>query len=258
MLWRIPGCLSHLAYLCMAGQYRARMPTPKKTIPLYNSNNANQRWFINGETPAYMVRKWFLTGVLSAAPIIITIWLVWAVVSFTDDILKHLLPHDAEPEVLFGMQIPGLGLIVTFTGLTLIGAFISNFFGRYFLRAWDRFMARVPLINGVYGGIKQVLDSVLSEKGQSFREVVYIEFPQKGQYMLGFVTGAADRFPASESKEEMIFVFVPLGPVVTTGHLITLPRSKVIATDITVEEGLKMVVTLGLVKRPDAALEESA
>jgi uncharacterized membrane protein len=230
------------------------MPRSKKAAATSTKKVKPNQWLINGETPDYLVRKWFITGILSAAPIIITIWLVWAIVSFTDNILKHLLPHDAEPAVLFGTEIPGLGLIVTFAGLTLIGAFISNFFGRYFLRAWDRFMARVPLISGVYGAIKQVLNSVLSEQGQSFREVVYVEFPLPGMYAMGFVVGPADHFP-SKNDEEMVAVFVPQVPMPTSGYLLNMPQKKLIKTDISVEEGLKLSITLGMAKPIETATE---
>ncbi len=198
-------------------------------------------------SPSYLMRTWFFTGLLAAGPIVLTIVLVMMIVNFTDDMVAAIVPPEYRPSAYLGYEIPGLGLITTLVGLTLFGALVSNFFGRYFVQKWDKLMARVPVINGIYGGIKQVLNSVLSEKGQSFREVVFIEFPAKGYHTIGFVTGTTDRFP--DTKEEMVMVFIPFGPVVTTGHLLVMPRSKVIETDISVDEGLKMVVTLGLVKK---------
>jgi uncharacterized membrane protein len=193
------------------------------------------------------LRKWFLTGLLIAAPVVITMWLVWSIVSFADHLLQAVLPHDYQLAILLGYKIPGIGLILTLLVLLLLGALFSNLFGQFFIRQWDRLVARVPVISGIYGAIKQVLNSVLSEQGQSFREVVYVEYPQPGQYALGFVTGAAESFP--DMQEEMVAVFIPLVPVMTSGNWVTLPKSKLIATDITVEEGLKLVVTLGLVKK---------
>jgi uncharacterized membrane protein len=150
--------------------------------------------------------------------------------------------------VLLGHEVPGLGLVVTFVGLTLIGALVSNFLGRYFIRMWDRMMARVPIVSGVYGSIKQIMNSVLSEQGQSFREVVYVEFPQPGQYAMGFVIGPADHLPVIENIVPMTTVFIPMVPVPTSGFLITLPTTKLLKSDMTVEEGLRMSVTMGLVK----------
>jgi uncharacterized membrane protein len=200
------------------------------------------------DTPGYLIRKWFLTGLAAAAPVAITIALIIVIVSFTDNLFQHLLPSGYEPAVLLGHEVPGLGLVVTFVGLTLIGALVSNFLGRYFIRMWDRMMARVPIVSGVYGSIKQIMNSVLSEQGQSFREVVYVEFPQPGQYAMGFVIGPADHLPVIENIVPMTTVFIPMVPVPTSGFLITLPTTKLLKSDMTVEEGLRMSVTMGLVK----------
>lgn len=201
----------------------------------------------NLPSPGYLLRTWFLTGLLAAGPIVLTIILVMMIVNFADNMVAAIIPPEYRPSAYLGFEIPGLGLITTLLGLTIFGALVSNFFGRYFVQKWDKIMSRVPIINGIYGGIKQVLNSILSDKGQSFREVVFIEFPKPGFHAIGFVTGTTDRFP--NAKEEMVMVFVPLGPVVTTGHLLVMERSKIIETDISVDEGLKMVVTLGLVKK---------
>lgn len=201
----------------------------------------------NLPSPGYLLRTWFLTGLLAVGPVVLTVVLVMMIVTFVDGMVAAVVPPEYRPSAYLGFEVPGLGLISTLVGITIIGALVSNFFGRYFVQWWDKLMARVPIINGIYGGIKQVLNSILSEKGESFREVVYIEFPQPGYYTLGFVTGTTERFP--NATEEMVLVFIPFGPVVTTGHLLTVPRSKIIATDISVEEGLKRVVTLGLVKK---------
>lgn len=199
------------------------------------------------QSPGVLLRKWFLTGLLAAGPIVLTIALVWVIVSYMDGLVKSVVPVEYHPSAWLGFEIPGLGLISTLLGLTIFGALLSNFLGRYFVQKWDKVMARVPVINGIYGGIKQVLNSILSDQGQSFREVVFIEFPKPGYHTIGFVTGTTDRFP--DATEEMVMVFIPFGPVVTTGHLLVMPRSKLIPTDISVDEGLKMVVTLGLVKK---------
>lgn len=199
------------------------------------------------QSPGVLLRKWFLTGLLAAGPIVLTIALVWVIVSYMDGLVKSVVPVEYHPSVWLGFEIPGLGLISTLLVLTVFGALLSNFLGRYFVQKWDKVMARVPIINGIYGGIKQVLNSILSDQGQSFREVVFVEFPKPGYHTIGFVTGTTDRFP--DAKEEMVMVFIPFGPVVTTGHLLIMPRSKMIPTDISVDEGLKMVVTLGLVKK---------
>jgi uncharacterized membrane protein len=167
-------------------------------------------------------------------------------------LFQHLLPSGYEPAVLLGHEVPGLGLLATFIGLTLIGALVSNFFGRYFIRMWDRMMARLPVINGVYGSIKQVFNSVLSEQGSSFREVVYVEFPQPGQYAMGFVVGPPEHLPEIPDVELMITVFIPMVPLPTSGFLITLPSKKLFKSNMTVEEGLKLSVTMGIANKVSA------
>jgi len=204
----------------------------------------------------YLVRKWFLTGLVAVAPVGITVALIAIIISFADNMVKHLLPEGYEPAVLFGHSVPGLGLVATLLVVTIIGALVSNFLGQYFIRIWDGMVGRVPVISGVYGAVKQVLTSVLSEQGSSFREVVYIEFPQPGQYIMGFVIGPVDHFPQEildKQKEPMISVFIPMVPMPTSGYLIVLPESKLIKTNIAVEEGLKLTVTLGLVKKNEPA-----
>lgn len=195
-----------------------------------------------------LLRKWFLTGLLVLSPIVITCALIAAIVSFTDNLIQHLAPEGYEPSVLLGMHVPGLGLILTLLAVTSTGALISNFMGRYFIRVWDRLVARVPFVNGIYGGVKQVLNSVLSEQGQSFREVVYVEFPQSGQYAMGFVIGQAPGTAFISHPETLVSVFIPMVPLPTSGFMITLPHDKLIKTNMTVEEGLKLTVTLGMVK----------
>jgi len=229
------------------------MARAKKTDTIFSAfGSRKHRGRNRKEAFFHLVRKWFLTGLLAVAPVGITVALITVIVSFADNLVIHLLPQGYEPAVLFGHEVPGLGLITTLLTVTIIGALVSNFFGRYFIRIWDNMVGRVPVISGVYGAVKQVLTSVLSEQGSSFREVVYIEFPQPGQYIMGFVIGPVDHFPSEileKQKEPMISVFIPMVPMPTSGYLIALPESKLIKTNIAVEEGLKLTVTLGLVKK---------
>ena len=195
-----------------------------------------------------IIRKWFLTGLVAVAPVAVTLSVVMAVFDLTDNILQHISPAGYEPTKLLGFHLPGLGLLITLVGITAVGALVSNFLGDYLVRWWDKIISRLPVVNTIYGGVKQVLNSVLSDKGRSFREVVYLEFPHVGQYAMGFVIGPADHIPVVAHPEPMVTVFIPMVPLPTTGFLITLPASKLIKSGMTVEEGLKLSVTMGLVK----------
>ena len=199
-----------------------------------------------------LFRKWFLTGLVAVAPVAITLSVVIAVFDLTDSILQHISPEGYEPSKLLGFHVPGLGLAITLIGIAAIGAFVSNFLGSYLVRWWDKIISRLPVVNTIYGAIKQVLNSVLSDTGRSFREVVYVEFPQPGQYAMGFLVGPADHVPVIDKPEPMVTVFIPMVPLPTTGFLITLPASKLLKSGMTVEEGLKLSVTMGLVKSSPA------
>ncbi len=226
---------------------------PRKKPPAKSERNKKTVSF--WEEPAYIIRKWFFTGLAAVAPVGITIALIVATVSFTDNLFQHLLPTGYEPAVLLGHEVPGLGLIVTFIGLTLIGALVSNYLGRYFIRIWDRLMGRVPIISGVYGSVKQIMNSVLSEQSQSFREVVYVEFPQPGQYVMGFVIGPPEHLPDLPDVEFMTTVFIPMVPLPTSGFLVTLPSKKLLKSNMTIDQGLKLSVTMGLVNKNSASAQ---
>jgi uncharacterized membrane protein len=195
------------------------------------------------------LRAYFFAGVLITAPVSITAYLAWLFISTIDREVKALVPAAYWPEQFLPVGIPGIGVMVALVGLTLIGMFTAGIVGRAVNRLFDALLTRMPVVNGVYGALKQILETVLAKKSQAFREVVLIEYPRAGMHTLAFVTGQA----ASQVGDvlgggaEILSVFVPTTPNPTSGFLLFLPRSETITLPMSVDEGLKYIVSTGIV-----------
>lgn len=197
------------------------------------------------------VRTYFLTGVLVTAPLGITAWLIYSFVDFVDTTILPLIPPQYDPESYLQHGVPGLGVVILLVVITAIGAFVTNFLGRYMVRTGERLLARVPIVRTIYGLIKQVLDAVLAQSSTAFREVVLIEYPRKECWAVGFLTAT----PTPEIRErlgnDMLSVFVPTSPNPTSGFLLMVRETEVIRLKMPVEEGIKLVISLGIVVGPD-------
>jgi uncharacterized membrane protein len=206
------------------------------------------------------LRAYFLTGVIVTAPIGITIFLVWQFISFLDDQVDNLLPPQYNPETYLPFTLPGLGLLVTLAFLTLVGMLTAGFAGRSLIRLGERLLSRMPVVRSVYGTLKQIFETVLAESSRSFREVVLIEYPRRGIGAIGFVTGPTRGEVQSKAEEELVNVFLPTTPNPTSGFLLFVPKRELIPLDMTIEEGMKMVISGGIVAPkmagpPDAETE---
>lgn len=198
---------------------------------------------------AARLRAYFFAGVLITAPVSITIYLAWLFISTIDREVKALVPAAYWPEEILHVGIPGIGLVVALVGLTLIGMFTAGFIGRFVTRLFDALLARMPVVNGIYGALKQILETVLAKKSQAFREVVLIEYPRAGMHTIAFVTGAAapQVGEALGAGGEILSVFVPTTPNPTSGFLLFLPRAEVLTLPMSVDDGLKYIVSTGIV-----------
>jgi len=218
-------------------------------------------------------RTWLITGLLVAGPICLTFYLAFLFVDFIDASVASLFPESYNPNHYLPFHIPGLGLIVAVALLTLIGALAAGYFGRLFVRVSERVLGRMPFIRGIYGATKQIFETVLAKQSKTFREVVLVEFPRRGMWTIGFVTGPVEGEIADVSPDEMLGILVPTTPNPTSGYLLFVPRRDVVQLAMTIEEGLKLVVSGGIVtpadRRPprpgaaarvadDARAEESA
>lgn len=207
------------------------------------------------------IRKYLITGVLVTAPIAITLYLAYVFVVFVDTQVAKLLPNDWQPE--YGHSIfPGSGLIITIAFFIAIGWFATNFIGRLLIEYSEYIMVHVPILRTIYNGIKQIIESILGSQTKAFREVVMIEYPRKGTWTLGFVTGVAEgEIKDSIKAEDLVNVFIPTAPSPVNGFLLFVPRADIIPLQMTVEEGIKMVISIGILTpqdRREAALLEQA
>lgn len=200
------------------------------------------------------LRAYFLAGILVTAPFALTAYLVWLVVDFVDSRVMPLFPERYNPNAYLPVGIPGIGLIVAFVLLTAIGALTAGLAGRFLVGFGETILARMPVVRGVYGAIKQIVSTIVSKQSTSFREVVLIEYPRKAMWSIGFITGNPTRdIQALSESYDMVGVFVPTTPNPTSGYLVFVDRREILPLAMTVEEGIKLVVSCGIVTPEIAA-----
>lgn len=195
-----------------------------------------------------LIRKYFISGLLVWLPI----WVTLLVFKFLVDLLSKsllLLPPEFQPDKILGFHIPGIGMIITLGVIFLTGVFAANVIGSWFVDMGDALMARIPLVRTIYTGVKQVTQTLFSPGGQSFRKVLLVEYPCAGVWSLAFQTGEVSKtIEGVLEQESMISYFVPTTPNPTSGFLMMAPRSKVIELDMSVDQALKFVISLGVVQ----------
>ena len=200
------------------------------------------------------LRNYFLTGVIVTAPIAITIFLFWQFITFLDSYVGGIVPaRYIEDYLPFG--IPGIGLVVMLGSLTLVGFLAAGFAGRTLVRTGERLLSRMPVVRSVYGTLKQIFETVFNQSSRSFREVVLVEYPRRGIGAIGFVTGPTQGEVQARTDEDLVNIFLPTTPNPTSGFLLFVPKKDLIHLDMTVEEGIKLVISGGIVT-PKTDLEE--
>jgi uncharacterized membrane protein len=205
---------------------------------------------------ATRIRNYFLTGIVVAAPIGLTIYITTWFIDLVDNWFTPLIPAAYRPDNFLPVEVPGLGLIIAFVLLTLLGAITANFIGRTILNAGERLVARMPVVRSIYGAIKQIFETVISQSNQSFREVGLIEYPRKGIYSICFITTRTKNEIATRTGHELVSVFVPTTPNPTSGFLLFVPMDEITILDMTIEEGAKMIISAGLVEPPHKLSED--
>ncbi|HXP12214.1 MAG TPA: DUF502 domain-containing protein [Stellaceae bacterium] len=189
------------------------------------------------------LRAYFIAGILVTGPIIVTLWIAWGFVDLIDRSVAKLLPQPLD--LVF--KIPGLGLIVAVVALTLLGWLAAGYAGRGLLRLSDMIMTHMPVVSGIYSALKQLFETVLANRSNSFREVVMVEWPSPGMWTVAFVTSRAEGEMAARAGDDLVGVYVPTTPNPTSGYLIYLPRAKTRPLAMSVEEGLMLVISIGIV-----------
>jgi uncharacterized membrane protein len=197
------------------------------------------------------LRNYFFAGVLVTAPIAITAWLAWEFVAFVDNQVTPYIPVQWNPETYLPFSLPGLGVVVVVSGLIMIGFLTAGLVGRSLIAAGERLLARMPVIRSLYSAVKQILETVFKEQSKAFREVILLEYPRKNCWALGFITGPAESGIQDLTPDDTVNVFLPTTPNPTSGFLLFLPRKETQTLVMTVEEGIKMVVSGGIVTPPD-------
>lgn len=192
------------------------------------------------------LRRYLIAGLLVWLPLGATVLVVRLLVGFMDRTLL-LLPAEYRPEALLGFSIPGLGLLLSLAVVVLTGFAVANLFGRKLVEAWEALLARIPLVRSVYGGAKQLAETLFSSTGQSFRKVVLVQFPHQGVWTVAFLTGTAVGEAQRKTEREVVNVYVPTTPNPTGGYFIMVPKEDVIELEMSVDEGLKMIISMGAV-----------
>jgi uncharacterized membrane protein len=195
---------------------------------------------------ARSIRNYLIGGLLVWIPIMVTVWVVRFLARILDQSLL-LLPSPWRPEALFGTYVPGLGVILSLLLLLLTGVVVKNLFGGRIVGGLESLVRRVPVIGPVYSGAKTFSETVLTDKGSSFKQVLIVEFPRKGAWSVGFLTAENLEEVRARTGEDMISVFVPTTPNPTTGFIIVVRREEVMFLDMSVDEAFRMILTLGVV-----------
>ena len=219
-------------------------PAAPAEVPSGGKPPVHQHWV------GTRVRNYFLTGLVVAGPVAITVWLTWTLITWVDDLVRPLIPVAYRPETYLWGKIPGTGLVVAFVAITLLGFLTANLVGRTLVEMGEMLLDRMPLVRSIYKGLKQVFETLFSESGSSFRTVGLIEFPSPGMWSLVFLSQPASddiqlRLP---SREEHISVFMPCTPNPTTGFFFYVARSAIIELDIPVEAAAKLIMSAGLIQ----------
>lgn len=197
------------------------------------------------------MKRYIITGLLIWIPLVITIWVLHFLVSTMDQSLD-LLPPEWQPEAILGRRIPGIGAILTVLIVFVTGILASNILGQRLVTIWESILRRIPFVNSIYHGVKQVSDTLLKPGGQAFRKAVLIEWPREGTWTIAFLTGVPGGDAANHLRGDYVSVYVPTTPNPTGGYFVMLPREDVIELDMSVDAALKYILSMG-VAPPEAA-----
>jgi uncharacterized membrane protein len=192
------------------------------------------------------MKRYLIAGLLVWVPLGITLWVLHFLLTSLDQILL-VLPESARPRAVFGFDIPGLGVVVFFAILLITGVVAANFVGQRFIEGWESLLSRIPFVKSIYSSVKQVSDTLLSDKGYAFRKALLVEFPRPGSWTIAFLTGTPSSIVAPYLPGEHVSVYVPTTPNPTGGYFLMLPRSEVRELDMTVDEALKYIISMGVV-----------
>ena len=206
------------------------------------------------------MKKYLIAGLLVWLPLAITVWVLSGLLSALDGVFMALLgmsqavlPGSTHVVIEDLRHVPGLGVLVLGVGLVLTGMFVTNIFGQWWVRQWDRILQKIPIVKSIYSSVKQVSDTLFSSSGNAFREAVLVQYPRQGSWTIAFVTGTPSGEVAGLLPPGMLSVYVPTTPNPTSGFFLIVPRADVLPVQMSVDEALKYVISMGVVSPPSPA-----
>ena len=198
---------------------------------------------------ASRIRNYFLTGLVVAGPVAVTLWLVWWFVTWVDNLVRPVIPTAYRPETYLPINIPGFGLIIAFLALTALGFLTANLVGSSVVNFGESLLNRMPIVRPLYKSLKQIFETLFAKSGTSFRRVGLIEFPSPGMWSLVFLANSASAEIAARLPDgEHIAAFMPCTPNPTTGFFFYVPRRDIIDLDVTVEAAMTLIMSAGMVQ----------
>ena len=191
------------------------------------------------------LRRYFVAGLLVWIPLGITLWVLNLLVSLMDRSLL-LVPESLRSEGIFGFHLPGMGIVLTLAIVVVTGALTANFFGRQLLALGDSMVSHIPIVRSIYGGVKQISDTLFSPEGKAFRNAVLVRYPHAGTWTVALVTGSPEHEVAKILGPDHISVFVPTTPNITAGFFLVVPRADTIPLEMSVDDALKYIISMGV------------
>jgi uncharacterized membrane protein len=203
-------------------------------------------------------RRYLIAGLLVWIPLAITMWVLSLLVELMDQSLLFV-PARFRSDAMLGFHLPGMGAVLTLLILLATGAVAANFFGKRLLRVWESILGRIPIVRSIYGGVKQISDTLFSPDGQAFRRAVLVRYPHAGAWTVALVTGTPEHEVTDHLGHDQVSVFVPTTPNITAGFFLIVPRSDTIALRMSVDQALKYIISMGVAEppRPGARPESS-
>jgi uncharacterized membrane protein len=202
------------------------------------------------------LRRYLIAGLLVWIPLVITLWVLSLLVELMDQSLL-IVPERYRSEAVLGFHLPGLGIVLTIAILLFTGAVAANIFGRQLLNFWDSVLGRIPIVRSIYGGVKQISDTLFSPDGKAFRRAVLIRYPHAGAWTVALVTGTPEHEVTDHLGHDKISVFVPTTPNITAGFFLIVPRAESIELAMSVDDALKYIISMGVAEPPRASRPES-
>jgi len=193
-----------------------------------------------------IIKGYFITGLLVTLPISITVYIIWFLIKAMDSVFKFI-PAKYLPEAYIDITIPGMGLVSMVILVLIVGLFTRNFIGRKIFGYWENAVERIPLVRIIYIGVKQLLEALFSSNNESFKKAALVEYPRRGIYVIGFITGESKGEVQDKTSHNMINVFIPTTPNPTSGFYILVPENDLTILDMSVEEAFKLIISGGII-----------